>query len=147
VFTRATVRSLSGAAVQQNGANLNTAFRYWMDIEIVPFANFAPDTTNYLYYLTPPNVDTNQAIIRSNRWLEAVTDAMYFSLYDVRLHFSWPVLPSGKVGPGRQTYRSMISSMLVSNINFTIDGKTPTVWFFQPQLYYDTNNATGRAFM
>ncbi len=52
-ITRAIVRSLTGAAVQQNGANLSTAFRYQMDIEIVPFVNVAPDSTNYQFYLIP----------------------------------------------------------------------------------------------
>ncbi len=137
-ITRAIVRSLSGAAVQQNGANLATAFRYQMDVEVVPFASIAPDTTNYVYYQSLPNVDTNQVIIRSNRWWEAYSGLLAFNLYDVRLHFSWPVFPNGSVGPGRQNYRTMISSQLVRNNSFSFDGVYQPVWFFQPQFYSNT---------
>jgi type II secretory pathway pseudopilin PulG len=148
-LTRAIVRSLNGAAVQQNGANQATSFRYQMDVEIVPFVNIAPDTTNYL----DPNYvpGTPDFIIRSNRWLEvsttstfvspsinlqAATGTLAYSLFDVRLHFSWPVIPGPNgteiVGPGRQTYRTTVSSALLADPSL-VDGAQ--LWFFQPQLY------------
>jgi type II secretory pathway pseudopilin PulG len=150
-LTRAIVRSLDGAAVQQNGANQATSFRYQMDIEVVPFVNIAPDTTNYLYYAA----GSPDCIIRSNRWLEVstsaptngspylqpATGALAYSLFDVRLHFSWPVLPGPNgtevVGPGRQTYRTTVASALVEGARLA-DGAQ--LWFFQPQLY--TNQPT-----
>lgn len=97
---RAIVRSLSGAATQQNGSNSQMAFRYQMDVEVVPFNSFAPMTTNYLYYQTAPNVDTNLAAQCYNRWLEATpganslpgTGGLAFSLFELRLRFSWPVI-------------------------------------------------------
>jgi type II secretory pathway pseudopilin PulG len=152
-ITRAIVRSLGGAAVQQNGANQATSFRYQMDIEIVPFANFAniaPDDIAFNNYL-PTN--TPDYIIRSNRWLELTagatlspsvnfpsgTGGLAYNLYDVRLHFSWPVLPGpggGEVvGPGRQSYRTMVASGLVP----VTYGNGPQLWYFQPQ-FYATNN-------
>jgi type II secretory pathway pseudopilin PulG len=154
--TRAIVRSLSGAAVQQNGANLATSFRYQMDVEIVPFVNIAPDTTNYVFY---ENLGTNnpEYITRYNRWQEVSTSwlqanknpptngsiylqpavgALAYSLFDVRLHFSWPVLPGPNgtevVGPGRQTYRTTVASAILASPPIV---DVPPLWFFQPQLY------------
>jgi type II secretory pathway pseudopilin PulG len=56
--------------------------------------------------------------------------ALTYNLFDVRLRFSWPVLQSGNIGPGRQTYRTMISGQLSrANVNGLI------CWFFQPQSF------------
>jgi type II secretory pathway pseudopilin PulG len=149
----ATIRALSGpATAQQGGPNsgLNSfmAFTYKMEVMITPFNNFAPDTINYSAYLSNP--DSNQWVIRSNRWLEATpgqsigfpfpgpymnpgSGGLVFNLFDVRLRFSWPVLPNGNVGPGRQTYRTLVASQLIaSSIGPT------NVWFFQPQTFTNT---------
>ena len=157
-ITRAIVRSLNGAAVQQNGANQATSFRYQMDVEIVPFVNNAPDDTDY-------NGATSAAeyLIRYNRSLEISTNAynltnglgngdwpinlpfprapgaLTYNLFDVRVHFSWPVLPGPNgttvVGPGRQNYRTMIASQIWPAPVFQLDGQPCELWFFQPQLY------------
>jgi hypothetical protein len=148
-LTRAIVRSLASSAVQQNGANQVMSFRYQMDVEIVPFVNIAPDSIDifsgrYAY-------GTPDYIIRSNRWLEVNTAAtttnlqvnlplaygsLVYSLWDVRLHFSWPVLPGANgaeiVGPGRQSYRTSVGSGIAPGTLLS-DGAQP--WFFRPQLY------------
>jgi type II secretory pathway pseudopilin PulG len=163
-ITRAIVRSLSGAAVQQNGANQATAFRYQMDIEIVPFVNVAPDSTNYQFYLNAPyNYPTNspEVLSRYYRYLEmnpfpsftltpqAVTNLPYavgsmaYSCFDVKMRFSWPVIPTGNgnyiVGPNHQTYRTTVTSAIapartVSGFTYFINGQR--LWYFQPQSYY-----------
>jgi type II secretory pathway pseudopilin PulG len=148
-ITRAIVRSLGGAGVQQNGANILTAFRYEMDVEVVPYVNFALDDIAYTNY-TPGTADY---ITRSNRYLELIsggvlpaspavnlssgTGALAYNLYDIRLHFSWPVLPgpNNAVGPGRQSYRTMVASGLVQGTAVNISGNTAQPWYFQPQLY------------
>jgi hypothetical protein len=64
-------------------------------------------------------------------------------LYDVRLHFTWPVIsdvktPTGTsivVGPGGQNFRTMVASGLVQGNTFQISGSTVQPWYFQPQLY------------
>jgi type II secretory pathway pseudopilin PulG len=152
-ITRAIVRALGGAGVQQNGANLATAFRYQLDVEIVPFVNIPPDSTNFdLYTYGSPDY-----IIRSNRWLEVTvglgtapsvdfptgTGALAYNLYDVRLHFTWPVISDVKTstgtsivtGPGGQNFRTMVASGLVQGNTFQISGSTVQPWYFQPQLY------------
>ena len=143
----AIVRAMSGSAIQQNGANSVTAFRYQLTVENVPWNSIAYDSTNWNN--TPPfNVSPYSAgpppspdyIIRSNRWWEV--QYLTNNLHEVRLKFAWPVieLPDGtiqKIGGARaspQTYRSLISSHLwFTNVN--VFGITITNWFFQPQSY------------
>ena len=109
----ARIRSLTGAATEQNGSNAATAFRYYMNVEVEPF--ITP---------SPPSIDFNYNNNESNYL------ASY--LYEVRLKFSWPVLNAltGRVGPGRQTYRSLVSGYLLPYTN-----SAPTLWFFQPNTY------------
>jgi type II secretory pathway pseudopilin PulG len=147
----ATVRALSGPATeQQTGANTGLssamAFTYQMEVMITPFNSFSQDSTNYQEYLNSP--DPNQWIIRSNRWLEANpftpftlpnspyfprgVGALTYNLFDVRLRFSWPILANGKVGPGRQTYRTLVASQLQRS-TFAFDSSP--LWFFLPQNY------------
>jgi type II secretory pathway pseudopilin PulG len=143
--TTAIVRSLSGPAVQQNGSNSAMAFRYQMTVEILPFINIEPDTTNYVYYNT---VDTNLGALCYNRWLETTLNtfvpgngALAYNLFDIRLRFSWPVLPGGIVGPNRQTYRSVIAAQMVPvYVTVPPNAQYETNWFFQPLSY--TNSAT-----
>jgi len=140
--TIATVRALSGPATEQNGLNSVMAFTYQMEVMITPFNSFAPSTITY----NNPNLDYNQNIINSNRWLEATpylpsgftlpyspylttaTGALVYNLFEVRLRFSWPVLPNGSVGPGHQTYRTLIASPLLPAVANDVNG-----YFFQPQ--------------
>jgi hypothetical protein len=129
----AIVHAMTGSLVQQNGANSAMAFRYQLTVENVPWNSIAYDSTNWANY--PPYTANNpDYIIRSNRWLEV--PYLTNNLREVRLKFAWPVFPNGNIGPGRQTYRSLISSHLwFTNILGT------TYWFFQPQSY--TNTYTG----
>jgi len=149
--TVATVRALSGPATEQqtgvnNGVNSVMAFTYQMEVMVTPFNNFAPFTINYLN----PSLDAVQSNICYNRYLEAVpgaqlsytgyvvpslvqttsTGTLTYSLFDVRLRFSWPVLANGKVGPGRQTYRTLVAAQMAE----TTVG-TNNCWFFQPQTF------------
>jgi hypothetical protein len=129
----AIVRAMTGSAIQQNGANSATAFRYQLTVENVPWNSIAYDSTNW--YNNPPNnyspytPGSPDYIIRSNRWLEV--PYLTNNLRELRLKFAWPVLPNGNIGPGRQTYRSLISSHLLVTNNYDL-------WFFQPLTY--TNN-------
>jgi type II secretory pathway pseudopilin PulG len=148
----ATVRALSGPATAQQSENLvksgmipSMAFTYNMEVFVSPFNSFAPSTITY----NNPNLDSNQNYINYNRWLVANTNAGYgagaantntstylngasgaltYNLFDVRLRFSWPVFQSGNVGPGRQTYRTLVSSPLYQALTNGVTG-----YFFQPQ--------------
>ncbi|MEI9963165.1 MAG: hypothetical protein WDM76_19245 [Limisphaerales bacterium] len=67
--------------------------------------------------------DLNSPDIRYNRQLAA-------NLHELRLAFLWPQLPNGNVGPGRQSFRTMIAGQLVTNI---VGGNY--LYFFQPQSF------------
>ena len=153
----ATVRALSGpATAQQSGANSGlssaVAFTYQMEVMITPFNNVATFATNWSTYMQSPTADPNYTLILSNRWwlttpglapaLSYNSNTVYsgtlaYNLFDVRLRFSWPVLANGKVGPGRQTYRTLVASPLQRS-GFSWDGAP--CWFFQPQTYATGNN-------
>jgi len=111
-FVTAQIRGLTGVATEQNGSNTVSAFRYKMDVDIEPF-NSASSAS-----LDSPN---EAPLLQNN-------------LYELRLKFSWPVRPNGSVGPGRQTYRALVSGQLLP-----YPGGATTLWFFQPNTYTNLN--------
>ena len=118
-FVTARIRGLTGAATEQNGSNSVVAFRYLMNVEIEPFSTASINSLDY----------TNGVLLTSEIPLLAT------NLYELRLKFSWPVLSAVngivKVGPGRQTYRTLVSGSLLSYTNNPVTG----LWSFQPNLY------------
>jgi type II secretory pathway pseudopilin PulG len=137
-YVSAVCRALSGPATEDNGLNNVMAFKYRMDVMVTPFNSFAFPTTNYFN----PDLDGTQSNICYYRWLEANaltnqigTGALTYNLFNVRLHFSWPVFFNGTnvtVGTGRQTYCTVVGSQLVPFQPF-VNG--PYYWFFQPQTF------------
>jgi hypothetical protein len=113
-FTTAQIRGLTGAATEQNGSNTATAFRYRMDVEIEPFTSGSVNS-----------LDSYNGVLLTNE-----IPLLAANLYQLRLKFSWPVLPNGRPGPGRQTYRSLVSGRLLPYTN-----SGPILWFFQPNTY------------
>ena len=75
-YVTARVRSLTGAATEQNGSNAVVAFRYLMNVEIEPFSTASINSLDY----------TNGVLLTSEIPLLAN------NLYELRLKFSWPVL-------------------------------------------------------
>jgi hypothetical protein len=122
------VRAMTGSAIQQNGLNSFTAFRYQLTVDNVPWNSIAYDSTNW----SPYSLGTPDYITRHNRFLEVAY--LTNNLHEVRLKFAWPVLPNGNLGPGRQTYRSLVSGHLLLTTNY-FNGNLMTNWFFQPQSY------------
>jgi hypothetical protein len=106
--TTAIIRGLTGAATEQSGSNTLTAFRYRMDVDIEPFLTASPASLD----------QTNESA------------TLYGILYELRLKFSWPVRPNGAVGPGRQSYRTLLSGQIQQSTNIG-----PPLWFFQPNTY------------
>lgn len=51
------------------------------------------------------------------------------NLYELRLFFRWPQQPSGNLGPGAQSFRTMISGQM------SPDGWQTNLLFFQPQSF------------
>lgn len=104
------VHSISGAAVekppQDNSIIQQDSFGYEISCGNVPVA-----------------VDTNSINLPYNQQLTA-------NLHEMRLTFLWPLLPSGNVGPGRQTFRSMVGGQITTNIDNGV-----TLYFLQSQSF------------
>lgn len=112
----ATVRAMTGPAVsrapQANATILDGAFGYLLTADIVP-AFDAPTQT------TEP-----EASVQRN---------LQNNFHDVRLTFRWPLLPDGRPGPNRRTYRASVAGLLILATN--APSTWPPVWYFQPSTY------------
>jgi prepilin-type N-terminal cleavage/methylation domain-containing protein len=121
-------RAMSGSAMEQSGQNPQMAFRYQLTVQIVPCYTTTVGTTNYSQYQqnsTDPNMLHLQYAANN--------------LHELRLKFAWPVIitPSvTNIGPGRQTYRTLVSSYF--GTNGVVMPNVPPLWFFQP-LIFSTN--------
>jgi hypothetical protein len=126
----AVFRSLSGPAnekpPQLNPTIQEMALTYKVIADVSDYSTNFYDTTWTNFTLA--NLSTNDIATRSN-YMRLVRN-MYTNLHDVRLTFLWPVLPSGKLGPGRQVYRTMVSG------RYTNDPPTSPYFFFQPRTYF-----------
>ena len=135
----AIVRAMTGSAIQQNGANSATAFRYQLTVENVPWNSIAVDSTNYTAYAVVSSESNSpiQSLVGS-----AVPDEQPArTAPQIRVAgFSGPSSSNTyTIGPGRQTYRSLISSHLLVTNNYEF-------WFFQPQTYYEQHLLLKTAF-
>lgn len=103
------VHSISGPAVekppQTNDIVRNDSFGYKMIVENLP--NAVPSDALNLY---AANLTAN--------------------LHELRLTFLWPSLPSGNVGYGRQTFRTMVAGQMVQT-----NDNQQMLYFFQPQIF------------
>jgi type II secretory pathway pseudopilin PulG len=77
----------------------------------------------------PVATDANLMNLPYNQQLTA-------NLHELRLTFLWPQLPNGGVGPGRQTWRTMVAGQIVTNI---VAGQT--LYFYQSQSFINATNA------
>lgn len=106
------VRALTGSASdkfpQTNTLVLDLGLNYRMVAEV---------------HDVPQPVAANNSYVRSLRT----------NLHEVRLRFSWPILPRGKLGNGRQTFRTLAGGKHETWIAAT-NGNHP-VFFFNPSLY------------
>jgi hypothetical protein len=56
------------------------------------------------------------------------------NLHELRLTFLWPLLPNGKTGNGRQTFRTTVAGQIVQTIDTNVI-PNQTLYFFQPQSF------------
>jgi type II secretory pathway pseudopilin PulG len=85
---------------------------------------FDPSWTNY----GAGNLNTNVIALRSNYMF--VVRNFQTNLHDVRLTFLWPVYPSGRIGSGRQVYRTMVAG------HYTNDPPGSPYFFYQPRTFF-----------
>jgi type II secretory pathway pseudopilin PulG len=116
------VRSISGPAVekppQDNPIIQADAFGYRV---LCVNAPVAVDTN---IFGLPPNQQFY------NRQLAA-------NLHELRLTFFWPQQPNGTLGPGRQTFRTMVAGQIAQ----TPTNNNQLLYFYQPQSFINVTNA------
>lgn len=135
-FIRAVVRSLNSPATEQSGNSAITAFTYQMDVEILPYDRFPANPTYESFFISTNN--TIQAV---------VPGPLTYNLFDVRLHFRWPVInlqgqTNYTLGDGFQDYRTLIGSAIFET-NPAVRANPYPWWFFQPQTFSSTNPIPG----
>jgi type II secretory pathway pseudopilin PulG len=64
-------------------------------------------------------------------WVNApYLDQLTANLHELRLTFLWPQLPSSGIGPGRQTFRTMVAGQLVATLT-----NNQALYFYQSQTF------------
>jgi len=109
------VYSMSGPAVEkppQDNNLLQSTFTYRLICETVPVPLNLPAST--------PSTAA------------ALNSSLQNNLYQLRLFFRWPQQPSGSLGPGAQSFRTMIAGQMVP------DGLQTNLLFFQSQSFTNT---------
>jgi type II secretory pathway pseudopilin PulG len=136
-YVVAYVRSLSGDASEkfpQTNVEVQ-AFSYRMISEVVPYADFDRNWTNYLDPAISGNASEFTA--RSNYWMVAKT--LQTNLYDLRLIFRYPLLANGNAGNGRLVFRTSASGHLNETTapGFSSFARNPPylLYFFQSGNY------------
>ena len=109
------VRSLSGSAAEKPP----------QDNQIIQQDAFA-------YHLLCVNaavpVDTNVFFLPAAQ--QAYSKQLAANLHELRLTFFWPIQPNGKVGTGRQSYRTLVAGQIGHVYNNNVD-----LYFYQSQSF------------
>jgi len=118
------VYSISGLAVEKppqdsGGIMRQSSFTYRMIVQNVPVPMAPPTAT--------AGVDYNYN--------------MQANLYELRLFFHWPQQPNGSLGPGMQSYRTMVAGELAS------DAWQGNLYFFRPQAFTPNTDITAESNM
>lgn len=150
----ASVRSLSGPAVekppQDNDIIRSDAFSYRIycvnatlatdtnafyryDLwSAKSYSSNAPVIYNWNYWRAVNGTSPADVPGESNLWNREPSYAMELSpnLHELRLTFLWPVRPNGKLGNGRQTYRTLVPGQLQRVFQNNLN-----LYFYQPQSF------------
>jgi type II secretory pathway pseudopilin PulG len=114
------VHSISGAAVekppQDNQLILQDSFGYEIICGNVPVA-----------------VDTNSLDTNSFNY-SPYSQQLTANLHELRLTFLWPLLSSGNVGAGRQTFRSMVGGQITFSNDTSVTPNQP-LYYLQSQSF------------
>jgi type II secretory pathway pseudopilin PulG len=112
------VRSLSGPAVEKPPQPNDSIIR--------------EDSFGYriLCVNAPVAVDTN--IFNLPPAQQLYTKQLAANLHELRLTFLWPQLPNGKLGPGRQTFRTMVAGQLARDPIYN------NLYFYASQSFVNT---------
>ena len=101
------IKAFSGGVTEKSGSDL--AFTYQLTSEIVPFTAIPSSDV----VLDPFNTTNNKVVppeVLERVERSYIAKELAANLHEVRLFFQWPLLPDGRTGNSRQTYRSLIAS-------------------------------------
>lgn len=79
----------------------------------------------------PVPMDTNLFGLDPGDPRRIYAEQLSANLRDLRLTFLWPQLPNGALGPGRQTFRTLVAGPLVMTNNVTLQ----PLYFYHPQVF------------
>ncbi|MGO8838899.1 MAG: prepilin-type N-terminal cleavage/methylation domain-containing protein [Limisphaerales bacterium] len=153
------IRSMSGPAVEKppqdpNSLIVGDSFTYRVLCVNAPVPMFTPllwvsqaynagATVTYklngqvTYWQATGNTGAADQPGVSPLWARVLyPEVLRANLHEVRLSFFWPQQPNGSLGPGRQTFRTLVAGQLVMNTN---DGAWS--YFYQPQSFVNVTNA------
>jgi type II secretory pathway pseudopilin PulG len=149
----ACVRSISGPASEKppqdnSGTVRGDSFSYKIVCENTPVAVYTPplwqaqpyNAGDYVSYTlngqttywraNAPTLAANEPSL-SPLWARILyPQQLTANLHELRLTFLWPLLPNGKTGNGRQTFRTTVAGQIVTNID-----AGQILYFFQPQSF------------
>ena len=112
----ADVRSMSGPSnekfPQDNQAVKDFAFSYRMTSEVVPY---------WTNYFDPAWVNASNT---------ATVNTLQANLCDLRLIFRWPLRSNGQLGPGSQSFRTLVGGQLLATNDYG-----QLLYLFQPSTY------------
>ena len=118
------VHSISGPAVekppQDNDIVRGGSFGYRVLCVNAPVATDTNLYNTLLYPNGPPAY---------NKQLAA-------NLHELRLAFFWPQLPNGNLGPGHQSFRTLVAGQIVQT-----NDNSELLYFYQPQSFVNVTNA------
>ena len=91
--------------------------------------------TNYSYWQATTNTLATDSPTNSPKWMRILyPQELAANLHELRLTFLWPQQPNGNVGPGRQTFRTMIAGQILR----TFGPGNMSVYFYQSQSFVNT---------
>jgi hypothetical protein len=122
----AKVRALTGSATEQGTANPDFAFKYQMTSEVIPYQGsqvpVASTNFNDLSLTNQADIDARKA-----EWVRVTSREDHSA--EIKLTFRWPLFQGDRTGPGRQSFRTLVSGARSK----PIEGFT----YFQPQIFGD----------
>ena len=123
------VRSISGPAIekplQDNDIVREGSFGYRLLCVNAPVAADPTSVTNW------NGVVTNEYFQQLNA-----------NLHELRLAFFWPQQPNGSLGPGRQSFRTLVAGQIVTNmVSGAAPGNAQTLYFYASQSFINVTNA------
>ena len=139
----ADVRSLSGYAIekfpQRNPTILDASFSYRFIPEVLACLTTSSNVVNNNLLPVPIDPTAADVLNMSGTLQDRIARTNYAHMiwnletnaHEIRLTFLWPVLPNGKVGDGRQTFRLLSGGQ----VNTSNDVSGQILYFAKPAFY------------